>query len=201
MFKVNHLFGGNGSVPSFGGTSLASALVAVDRAEQALEAARSAARAAARREGKAVRNLFSEGRYVARASAERWCEQSRAEGRNEVIDSMYEARGLDPKKARARIEAESEAFGVAWDAYMTESQATLKAAGFDDAVAAGDHVKAAAIFRAANPDIFRQSKGEAILRAGARARMSGSDEVPDPPKGSFAAQVIAAGKRRRGESA
>jgi hypothetical protein len=200
MFKLTN-FTGNGSVPSIGGTpSLAAALVAVDRAEQALEAARSQAKAAARREGRGVKNLFSEGRFVARSSAEAWCATSRAEGRAEVLDAMCEARGLDPKKERARHKAKSEAFGVAWDAHVAEFQATLKAAGYHAALDRGDHVKAAAIFLAACPE-FQQSKAEAIVAAGKRARMSASDagEVLDPEKGSFAARVIAAGRRRRGE--
>jgi hypothetical protein len=197
MFKVNHLFG-NGAMPSIGGTSLAAALAEVARAEAALEAARSQARAQARREGKGVRNLFSEGKFVARGSAEKWCDQARAEGRNEVIDGMYEARGLDPKKERARIAAESEAFGVMWDDYVAEWQATLKEAGFDAAVAAGDHVKAAAIFRAASPEISQAaSTGARIVAAAERARHSGSDERPAPT--GLAAQIIRAGQRRRGE--
>lgn len=44
MFKVNHLFGNNGSLPSLGGTSLAAALAGVERAETALAAARALAR-------------------------------------------------------------------------------------------------------------------------------------------------------------
>jgi hypothetical protein len=200
MFKVNHLFGGNGSVPSISGTpSLASALAGVERAEQALEAARSAAKAAARREGKGVRHLFAEGRFVSRASAERWTDTARQEGRNEVIDSMLEARGLDPKKERARIAAESESFGVTWDAHVAEFQATLKAAGYHAALDRGDHVKAAAIFLAASPELSAQSKGEAILAAGRRARMSAdaAGEIPEP--GGLAAKIIMAGKKRRGE--
>jgi hypothetical protein len=39
------------------------------------------------------------------------------------------------------------------------------------------------------------SQGEAILAAGRRARMSGSDERPQPE--GLAAKIIAAGKRAR----
>jgi hypothetical protein len=83
---VNHLFGGNGSVPSIGGTtSLVAALAAVDRAEQALAAARALARSAAKREGRGARHLFSGGRFVSRASAERWCDEARSEGESEAM--------------------------------------------------------------------------------------------------------------------
>jgi hypothetical protein len=76
----------------------------------------------------------------------------------------------------------------------------MRAAGYFEAVAAKNHETAAEIYREANPELF-QSKGEAIVRAGRRARMSAdaAGEVPDPEKGSVAAGIILAGKRRRGE--
>jgi hypothetical protein len=94
MFKVNHLFG-NGSVPSIGGTSLTAALAEVERCERALESARTQARAQARREGKSVRNLFGESRFVSRASAERWTDQARSEGEKAIADIITRGFNMD----------------------------------------------------------------------------------------------------------
>jgi hypothetical protein len=44
-----------------------------------------------------------------------------------------------------------------------------------------------------------KSKGRAILKAAERMRSDPSNERPLPEKGSLAAQVILAGKKRRGE--
>jgi hypothetical protein len=102
MFKVNHLFGGNGSVPSFGGTSLASALVAVDRAEAVLAGARALAKAAAKREGQSVRGLFESSNFVLRASAERWTDTARREGEKTMINILshtVETDSKDPSSA------------------------------------------------------------------------------------------------------
>jgi hypothetical protein len=202
MFKVNHLFGGNGSVPSIGGTtSLAAALAAVDRAEQALEAARALARGAARREGKGIRHLFAEGRFVARASAERWCDQAREEGKHEgalqVGDCLLRAHGLDPEKQRAEIRARLEKERPIREAETARWQATMRESGFFDAVAAKDFDRAAKIYIELHPELFRGAK--AILAAGARARMSGDTERPLPEKGSLASRIVSAGRRRRGE--
>jgi hypothetical protein len=73
----------------------------------------------------------------------------------------------------------------------------MRAAGYFDAIERGDHAEAAEIYRAANPELSAQSKGEAILAAGRRARHSGENERPQPE--GLAAKIILAGKRRRGE--
>jgi hypothetical protein len=63
------------------------------------------------------------------------------------------------------------------------------------AIEAKDYEKAAEIFRAESG----KGTGKAIVRAATRARMSAdaAGEVPEPT--GFAAKVILAGKRRRGE--
>jgi hypothetical protein len=229
MIKLNHLFGGNGSVPSIGGVpSLAAALVAVTRVEDALEAARRQAKAAARREGRSVKNLFSEACFVARASAERWCDQAREEGRTAgmsfQLDMMLQAQGLDPKEERARAQASIEKSSAAAAARHERWTAIMRKAGWHDAVEAGDHERAGRIMFEMHDELVRQdahvlpratiermardrvaatgkATGAAIVAAGKRARMSAdaAGEVPEPAKGSFAAQVIEAGRKRRGE--
>jgi hypothetical protein len=180
VFKIDHLFGGNGARPSIGGgMSLAAALVGVEQAGQALQAARSAAKAAARREGRSIKNLFSDGRFVSRASAERWCEQVRNEGASklgEAILRVFNDDGARPAKP-GRLSA--------WRAKFAGS-------GFLEALAVGDYEEAAAICSQA-------SKADQILRAGKRARMSAdaAGEVPQPT--GLAEKIIEAGKRRRGE--
>jgi hypothetical protein len=78
------------------------------------------------------------------------------------------------------------------------------------AIAPDARTLAAAVIRAgklrrgelveAPPDLQELSPtAQAILNAAARARSDGSNEVPPPPPDSFAAKVILAGKKRRGE--
>jgi hypothetical protein len=203
MFKVNHLFGGNGSVPSIGGVpSLSAALAAVSRAEDALAAARSLAKAAARREGKGVRNLFSEGKFVARASAEKWVDQARAEGLkagvNFLADSVERVRNPDPADPLYHLAVRLKRDGMAPLAAMERWHEEMEKAGFFSALGAGDYDKAAEIWRAHSPEV--SGKAAQIVAAGRKARMSvDATEVPDPPKGTVAAQIIQAGRRRRNE--
>ena len=87
VFKLDHIFGNNGSMPSLGGApSLVSALAGVERAEAALAAARALARSAAKREGVAVRGLFEDFRFILRETGERWTDQARREGEKTMID-------------------------------------------------------------------------------------------------------------------
>jgi hypothetical protein len=206
MFKVNHLFGGNGSVPSIGGVpSLASALAQVERAEAALHAARALARAAAKRERVSVRGLFEDSKFILRATGERWCDTARSEGEcagmNRITDMIISAQGEDPAKVRAEIKARLERERPAREAADAKWQDTMRESGFLAAVADKDYEKAAQIYRQISPERFGISKGQAIVRAAARARMSAdaAGEVPEPEKGSLAAQIVRAGARRRGE--
>jgi hypothetical protein len=212
------------SVPSIGGTpSLASAFAAVERAESVLAEARSAARAAAKREGKPTTTLFGDGRFIARASAEKWCEQARSEGKHEghreAVDAMFIARGLDPAKERAEIAASLERDRKASRAREARWKALMKDAGFFEACDAEDYEKAGRIAAEMHPVLTKldahalprsvveqleqsgkaKATAEGILAAGKRARMSADAEVPAPANGTFAARVILAGKRRRGE--
>jgi hypothetical protein len=222
-------FRNGGSVPSIGGTpTLSAALAAVSRIEDALQAARSQAKAAARREGKSVRHLFDGHPFVARSSAEGWVDRARQEGRTAgmrfLLDTILEAQGLDPKEERKRAQASIEQSGAAAKVREGRWNALMKQAGFFEAVEAGDHERAgrimfemhdtltaadahvlprAAIERRERDRVAATGKatGAAIVAAGRRARMSAdaAGEVRDPQKGSLAAAIIAAGKKRRNE--
>jgi hypothetical protein len=212
MFIANKLFG-NGSVPSIGGTtSLAAALAGVERAEQALAAARALARAAAKREGRSGRGLFEDSQFILRATGEKWTDQARREGEN-AMAAIF-CRNLDTESADEnspfhhlakrlkKIRAEDWPEHVAkMRAFMDSAEPRwerMRAAGYDAAIEAEDFEKAAAIYREANPELF--GKGAAIVRAAARARMSTDATAPEPEKGSFAARVAAAGRKARGEA-
>jgi hypothetical protein len=230
MFKNNSLAGvlsfrNGASVPSIGG-SLASALAAVERAEAQLDAARSQAKAAAKREGKSVRNLFADGAFVARSSAEKWVDAARREGEHEghrqAVDAMLTAQGLDPAEERARIAASSKKERAAREARDARWNAIMADAGFFEATARGDHERAGRIMFEMHDELLRQdahvlpratiermernrvagtgkATGAAIVAAGKRARMSAdaAGELPKPT--GLAAQIVRAGQRRRGE--
>jgi hypothetical protein len=216
MFKTNPFAGitpfrgGNGSVPSIGGApSLAAALAAVTRAEDALEAARRQAKAVARREGRGVKNLFAEGRFVLRASAEKWCDEARREG-EKTMAAIF-SRNLDEESRDQNSPFRHLAKRLKqiqdWPAHVAEMRALMdsagprweqmRAAGYFDAIERGDHDEAAAIYRECNPELF--GKGAAIVAAGKRARMSAdaAGEVPEP--GGLAKKIVDSGRRRRGE--
>ena len=220
MFKNNPFAGitpfprNGGSVPSIGGTvTLASALARVEAAEQALEAARAQAKAAARREGRSVSGLFAEGRFVSRATAEKWTDEARREGERAMANILSRSVSMESMDERSPFRHLAKRLKQIrpddWPEHVAKMRAVMnsagprweqmRAAGYFEAVEAEDYDKAAAIYREFNPDLFAQSKGEAILAAGRRARMSADacGEVPEPT--GFAAKVIAAGKRRRGE--
>jgi hypothetical protein len=199
MFKVNHLFGGNGSLPSIGGTTLAASLAGVERAEQALEAARALARSAAKREGKSVRGLFEDSKFILRASGEKWADEGRRAGEKVMADiftrGLNDAEGTPFEHLAARLKRE----GAPKPDEMRRHWAALDAAGFLTATRAGDYEEAARIVVEVNREWAGKSKAEKILAAGARARMSGDNERPLPPKDSLPAQIVRAGQRRRGE--
>jgi hypothetical protein len=170
VFKLDHIFGNNGSLPSLGGTTLAAALAGVERAEQALEAARALARAAARREGKSVRNLFSEGRFVSRASAERWCDQARAEG--EKVMASILSRSVSMESADENSPFHHLAKRLMQPGALRAQQAE------------------AAVLESHN-------LADAILKAAARAKTDGSGERPLPAPDTVAGRILAAGTRAR----
>jgi hypothetical protein len=184
-FKLPHLIS-TGRLPSLvaGTLSLSAALAEVDRAEQALEAARSAAKAAARREGRGIKNIFSEGRFVARASAERWCDTARLEGRLAGMQELADRLHAAAQNNAPIVKVDRDAVDV-WHERMV-------AAGVHEALASGDPYEAAALAASV-------VRGEAIVRAGRKARMSVDPSEAEPPKGSLAEQIILAGKKRRGE--
>jgi hypothetical protein len=224
MFKndrLNHLAGvlnlGGGSVPSIGTPSLASALAAFERAEAVLESARATARAAARREGVSVAGLFEGSSFIRRSTGERWADTARNEGwsaghrfLSDALSRSVSTEALDEKspfrhlaKRLKQIRPED------WPEHVAKMRAVMnsagprwermRAAGYFEAIEAEDHERAAEIYREANPELFAQSKGEAILAAGRRARMSAdaAGEVPEPKKGTLAAQILAAGRKAR----
>ena len=214
MFKSDRLAGvlnfrNGGSVPSIGGTvSLAAALAVVERAELALEAARSQAKAAARREGRSVSGLFAEGRFVSRATAEKWTDEARNQGFSAghrfLSDALSRANRppdpADPLYHIAKRLERNRAEGVT-PADLARLRDKMEAAGAFAAMQAGDHQRAAEICAEIHREEAGHVTGGRIVRAAARARMSAgaAGEVPEPEKGSFADRVIAAGRKRRGE--
>jgi hypothetical protein len=207
------------SVPSFGGNgagdSVNLALQRVAVAERNLQAAREGARSAARQAGVDLVGLFSEGAFIARATGERWRDEGFEAGRRKGEKVMADIFGRtvatdarDPNskfhhlaKRLQKIRPEDWPDHVAkMRGYMNSAGPRwerMREAGYFDAVEAGDHEKAAEIYRAANPELSAQSKGEAILAAGRRARMSGdaAGEIPEPQ--GLAKQIIEAGKKAR----
>jgi hypothetical protein len=180
-------FRNGASVPSFGGTpTLASALAGVERAEAQLEAARAQAKAAARREGRGVSGLFAEGRFVSRATAEKWTDEARNEGwragHNFLSDVLSRAsRPPDPADPFYHIAKRLTREGNRSLDEMLRYWARLDAAGFADATRAGDYEKAAQICIAVQREHETgKVTGAAITRAAARARMSAdaAGEVP-----------------------
>jgi hypothetical protein len=170
MFKVNHLFGGNGALPSLGGgtTSLASALAGVERAEAALAAARALARSAAKREGVAVRGLFEDSRFILRETGERWTDQARREGERTMADIFGRTVETDSKDPSS--------------AFYHLAKRLMQPGALRRQQAAGDH---------------HELLSERILAAARRAKSSGDDERPLPPADSVAGRILAAGARRR----
>jgi hypothetical protein len=207
MFKNNRLAGvlnfrNGGSAPSIGGTtSLASALAGVERAEQALAAARALARSAAKREGHSVRGLFEDSQFILRATGERWADTARREGEKTIADVF--CRNIDAESRDANSPFRHLAQRLKkiedWPAHVAKMRAAMNDPRCERAralVEAGDIEEATALYA----EVFQGTKADRILAAGKRARMSvGPDEVPDPPKGSVAAAIVRAGQRRRGE--
>jgi hypothetical protein len=207
MFKNNRLAGvlnfrngGTGPLVVGGSMTLGAALARVDAAEQALADARSAAKAAARRENKPVASLFGDSRFILRASGEKWADEARRAGEKVMADIF--TRNLDVDAAddnspfqhlAKRLKRE----GAPKPDEMRRHWAALDAAGFLTAARAGDYEEAARIVAEVNKGWAGQSKGEQILAAGKRARMSAdaAGEVPEPE--GLSAKIVAAGKRAR----
>jgi hypothetical protein len=202
MFKLSHLYAGNGGMQSLTGgtTSLASALAAVERAEAALAAARNLAKAVAKREGQSVRGLFENSRFVLRETAERWTDTARREGEKNMAAIF--TRDLDTESAdenspfrhlAKRLKKMSSADWADHVARMHAARTNPRNEQARALVEAGEHDAAAVIYA----EIFQGTKADRIVRAGARARMSADAEVPEP--GGLAKKIIDAGRRRRGE--
>jgi hypothetical protein len=171
MFKVTHFLGGNGSMPAIGGTtSLASALVAVTRAEETLAAARALARSAAKREGVAVRGLFEESRFILRETGERWTDQARREGEKAMIAIF--SRNLD-------VECADAASPFHHLAKRLKQPGALRAQQAEVAV------------------LESHKLAEQILAAAKRAKSDGSGERPPPAPNTVAGKILAAGARAR----
>ena len=207
MFKFPPFAGGvtpfrNGaSVPSFGAPTLASAMARVEAAELALEAARAQARAAAKAEGKSTRHLFDGHPYVARASAERWCDEARREGEKAMVNILSRSVSMDSVDENSPYRHLATRLDRPGSMERQRAAgAKLEAAGFQDALNVGGYEKAARIAaQVRREEEGSHVTGERIVQAGRRARMSVDTEVPLPPEDSFAAKVIAAGRKRRGE--
>jgi hypothetical protein len=196
------------SVPSVGGgngagDSVSFALERVAIAEQNLRAARDAARAAARQAGRSTSGLFAECAFIGRSTGERWRDEAWSSGERSgltrMADHLSRAFGADPAAERAAVKAQLAREAPARAATGSARRQLLRDSGFLAALADGDHDAAAEIYRRITPGT---SKAGAILRAGKRARMSAdaAGEVTDPPRGSVADQIIAAGRKRRGEA-
>jgi hypothetical protein len=182
-----------------GNTSLALLRQRLERAESELESARAAMRSAAAAAGIERAGLFSGSAFISRETGERWADEARREGEKAhriLVDHLLMAQGKDPDVERARIKAEMPARAAAIKADLDRWHAEMTAAGFFDAVEAKDYARAGQILATHYAGV---GKGQAIVRAAARARMSAdaAGEVPPPPKGSLAARIIAAGARRR----
>jgi hypothetical protein len=206
VFKLDHIFGGNGSLPSLGGApSLAAALAGVERAEEMLKAARTVARAAARREGKGIDGLFSESFFIKRSTAEAWSDKSRRAGEKAMADIF--TRNLDVDAADENSPFQHLARRLKRPGALQAQQQTpedlarwhakMEAAGAFVAMRAGNVEEAARICAELHREEVGKSKAEKIVRAGQRARMSAdaAGEVPEPQ--GLAKQIIEAGKKAR----
>jgi hypothetical protein len=113
---------------------------------------------------------------------------------------LLRATGADPAAERAEVAAEAKDRAIAQRVQTARWKRTLADAGYDDAVAEGDHEKAGRILAALYADRKAQTQGEKILAAARRRdRMDGgADERPAPS--GLAAQIVAAGRKRRGEA-
>jgi hypothetical protein len=166
-------FRNGGSVPSIGGVpTLDVALVAVERAEEMLKAARTVARAAARREGEGIDGLFSESFFIKRSTAEAWSDKARRAGEKAMIaifSRNVEADSKDPDSPFY---------------YLAKRLMQPGALRAQQAEAAS---------------LEAHERAELILAAAKRARMSADEagEIPQPT--GLPAAIILAGKKRRGE--
>jgi hypothetical protein len=198
------------SVPSVGGNgaggSVSFALERVAVAEKNLQAARGAARVAARQAGVDTAGLFSEGMFVARSTAERWrdegFEAGRRKGEKAMADIFTRTLDMDAGDENSKFKHLARRLKKMSPTEWADHVARMRAARDDPRneqaralVEAGEHDAAAAIY----VEIFQGTKADQIVRAGKKARMSADAEIPDPAKGSLAAQIVRAGARRRGE--
>jgi ribonuclease HI len=168
----------------------------VAKAEVELSAARTAMRAAARKAGVSLANLFGDSSFIARSTGDRWASEARAAGAIEAAQKIGKALGVPP--ASDDEIAQSTAETQRRMAEMKSRWRALKAAGFVEALNGRDFALCAELYlEALGEDLPAKAKADAILQAGRRARMTRDNERP-PPTG-MAADIVRAGKRRRGE--
>jgi hypothetical protein len=164
-------------VPSGNGVnanSLDLALARCATAEANLESARAAARTVARSAGVKISGLFSESQFVMRGTAERWADEARAEGRDEMV-ALYtriNARPTPQEKAMGDAVRAAIARGAFRDILGKGGAPADAAADLDpDALAeAEEQTRITAEAKA---------KAEQILAA-ARLRDAGGPRLPEP---------------------
>ena len=157
-----------------GNTSLALLQQRFDRAEAELEAARAAMRSAADSAGIKRAGLFSGSAFISRETGEKWADEARNEGWRAgatfFADAVESLRNPDPADPMYHLALRLNRTGL-------PPLEDMRAAVSGEV-----------------PD-----KAAAILAAARRAKSSGDTERPLPEKGSLAAQIIASGRKRRGE--
>ena len=176
---IDHLRHRLGLAPSGEGASLALLRQRLQRAEADLEAARVAMRSAADAAGIERAGLFSGSAFIPRSTGDSWFEAGKREGEKAMADILTRSVDMDATDKTSRFRHLARRLQKISPQDWPEHVAKMRA------VVAGDHA----------PELSSQNKGEAILAAGRRARMSGSDERPQPE--GLAAKIIAAGKRAR----
>jgi hypothetical protein len=145
--------------------------------------------------------LFEDSKYILRTSGERWADEARLAGVRTGCDLIVRGFNMDADPPFQHLVARlkrHEAEGVT-PADLARLSDRMEAAGAFAAMQAGDIEKAARIVAEFHREETGKVTGARILAAGRRARMDGSNERPLPPKDSLAAQIIAAGKKRRNE--
>jgi hypothetical protein len=194
-------------VPTPNGVSSSSLDLALARcaaAEKNLEEARLAARTAARAAGRKAAGLFSDSQFVSRATAERWCDEARAEefengkafAREEITRIMIESRGLNYENEMKKIRAEGKAHSAQLDADAARWR--KEAPEFFAACDCGNWKLAGQIYFQKYSERDKSGNAaRAILTAAARRDSDGANERPEPT--GLAAQIVQAGRKRRGE--
>src|SRR5262249_5650544 len=132
-------------------------------------------------------SLFGESRFIRRETGDRWYAKGKVDGVAEI------AAVLDrhmPKAATPDVDLPAMPLG---DGLIAGAERRR----FDAAIAESDWATAAQVYLEALGVSSATVQADRILAAGRRARMSGDNERPAPS--GLAADIIRAGKRRRGE--